>query len=174
VSTPILSVTLRAPKERLHAGIPVPIEIEVRNISIEPVWVVGVLDGSEDGARYPRYIPQIALAGQVIAQPPPPEDPLVGPLRLTDFRLLQPDEAFDPTTPEGEAAWVPISTFGTFRPAIPGRYQFSLVLSTESQRPEEWLGKFGQDAERSAVLERVSEVPRLTARSSPLDIEIVA
>lgn len=148
-------------------------KITVRNLSQQSVWIVGVVDGSEDAIRYPHYLPQISMAGQVIAEPPPPEDPLVGPLRLVDFRLLAPDEAFDPTSPHLGAAYLPISTFSNFRPAVPGRYELTVVLSTESQYPEQWLGYFGQDAERSAVLERIAQVPRLTVRSNVLEVEVI-
>jgi hypothetical protein len=46
------------------------------------------------------------------------------------------------------------------------------VLSTESSQPEEWLGRFGQEAERSAVLELVARVPRLTVTSNALEVEV--
>jgi hypothetical protein len=170
---PVLAVMLQGPNEDQSVGTPIPVKVEVRNLSQQSVWVVGVVDGSEDAIRYPHYLPQIAMAGQVIAEPPPPEDPLVGPLRQVDFRLLAPDESFDPTSPHLGAAYLPISTFSNFRPAVPGRYELTLVLSTESQHPEQWLGYFGQDAERSAVLERIAQVPRLTIRSNVLEVEVI-
>lgn len=168
-----LSIMLRSPEEKQGVGMPIPIKIEVRNLSQQSVWVVGVVDGSEDAIRYPHYLPRIAVAGQVVAERPPPEDPLVGPLRLADFRLLAPGEAFDPTNPHPGAAFLPISTFSNFRPVVQGRFEFSLVLSTQSQNPEQWLGYFGQDAERSAVLERIAQVPRLTIRSNVLKVEVI-
>jgi hypothetical protein len=168
-----LAVMLQSPEEEQGVGMPIPIEIEVRNLSQQSVWIVGVVDGSEDAIRYPHYLPRISMAGQVVAEPPPPEDPLVGPLRLADFRLLAPGEAFDPTNPHPGAKFLPISTFSNFRSAVPGRFEFSLVLSTQSQYPEQWLGSFGQDAERSAVLERIAQVPRLTIRSNVLKVEVI-
>jgi hypothetical protein len=168
-----LAITLRSPEEEQGVGMPIPIKIEVRNLFQQSVWIVGVVDGSEDAIRYPHYLPQIAVAGQVVAVPPPPEDPRVGPLRLADFRLLAPGEAFDPTNPDPGAKFLPISTFSNFRSAVPGRYEFSLILSTQSQYPEQWLGSFGQDAERSAVLERIAQVPRLTVSSNVLEVEVI-
>src|SRR5215208_8291838 len=120
-----LAITLRSPEEEQGVGMPIPIKIEVRNLFQQSVWIVGVVDGSEDAIRYPHYLPQIAVAGQVVAVPPPPEDPLVGPLRQVDFRLLAPGEAFDPTNPHPGAIFLPISTFSNFRSAVPGRYEFS-------------------------------------------------
>jgi hypothetical protein len=173
MGTPVLAVTLQGPKEPQRVALPIPIKIEVRNLSQRSVWVVGVVDGSEQGIRYPHYVPQIALGGQVVAEPPPPEDPLVGPLRLVDFRLLGPGEVFDPTRPHLGATFLPISTFSNFQPGVPGRYRFTLILSMESQYPEQWLGYFGQDAERPAVLERIAQVPRLTVRSNELEVEVI-
>jgi hypothetical protein len=128
--------------------------------------MVGVVDGSEHGVRYPHYRPSVELDGSVVARPAAPEDPLVGPLRAADFRRLGPGEAFDPTLRDAGAAYLPLATFATFAPAEPGRYRYSLTLSTESSDPEQWLGRFNQDAERAAVLELVARVPRITATSA--------
>ncbi len=173
VSTPVLAVALRGPNEPQPVAMPISISIEVRNLSQQSVWVVGVVDGSEEGIRYPHYLPRIILGGKVVAEPPPPEDPLVGPLRLADFRLLAPGEAFDPTGSHSGASFLPISTFSNFQPAVPGRYEFTLMLSMDSQYPEQWLGYFGQDAERSAVLQRIAQSPRLTVRSNVFEVEVI-
>jgi hypothetical protein len=162
---PAVVLVLRAPAGPQPLGQPVPINIEVRNASRGEVWMVGVIDGSEEGVRYPRYRPSVTRDDAVVAAPPPPEDPLVGPLRRADFRHLDPGEAFDPTRGEG-AAYLPLSTFASFRPAQPGAYRYELTLSTESEQPEEWLGRFGQETERGAVLELVARVPRVTLTSN--------
>ena len=162
MSTAILLLTLIVPERPVAVGAPVPVVLEMRNVSDRPVWVTGVLDGSEEGIRYPHYRPLVTRQGETMAAPPPPEDPLVSPLRPVDFRLLRPGEAFDPTRADGNAAYLPLSTFANFRPQGPGVYEFSLTFSTASASPEEWLGAFGQDAERAAVLERIAEVPRVT------------
>lgn len=171
--SPAVGLFLRGPDAPQPAGRPVPVQIEIRNQGAEDVWMVGVLDGSEGGVRYPLYLPSVTRAGAAMAKPPPPEDPLVGPLRSTDFRRLGPGEAFDPTRGDGGAAYLPLSTFTTFSPREPGTYAYTLELSTESSRPEEWLGRFGQEAaERASVLELLAHVPRLTVTSNILDIEV--
>lgn len=167
-----VTVVLHAPAGPHPAGALVAVGIEVRNASSQPIWIVGVVDGSEQAIRYPHYLPQVLRAGEVIAHPPPPEDPLVSPLRLADFRRLSPGEGFDPTRPEGGAAFLPISTFTTFRPLQAGRYAFRLTLSTESGTPEEWLGRFGQDETKAAVVERIALVPRLTVQSNVLEVDV--
>jgi hypothetical protein len=163
---------LRGPEGTQPPGQPIAVQVEIRNEGAEDVWMVGVLDGSEGGVRYPRYRPSVTRDGDVVASPPPPEDPLVGPLRTGDFRRLGPDEAFDPTRREAGAAYLPLSTFATFRPVEPGIYRYSLVLSTESSQDEDWLGRFGQEENRSEVLELVSQVPRLTVNSNTLEVEV--
>ena len=82
----ILTVVLRAQRVRATVGESIPISVAVRNVSRDAVWVVGVVDGSESGQRYPFYQPLVMCDGQALKRPPP-EDPLVSPLRVADFRL---------------------------------------------------------------------------------------
>jgi hypothetical protein len=145
------------------------VQVTVRNDGSTPVWMVGVLGGSEHGIRYPHYRPSVSRAGTPVAEPDPPEDPLVGPLRADHFRRLEPGEAFDPTQ---AGAYLPLATFATFSPGEPGAYRFDLVLSTASARPEEWLGTFGQDRDRGAVLDLVGQVPRITVPAPPLEVRV--
>jgi hypothetical protein len=164
-------LTLRAPAGPQPVGQSVDVAVEVRHLGAGDVWMVGVIDGSEEGVRYPHYRPSVTSGGVVAAAPPPPEDPLVGPLRVADFRRLGPGEVFDPTRGEGGGAYLPLSTFASFHPAQPGVYRYTLTLSTESSQPEEWLGRFGQDRERAAVLDLVVRVPRVTITSN-VDVEV--
>lgn len=162
----ILVLTLLVPPDPVVVGASVPIAVEVRNVSERPVWIVGVVDGSEEGIRYPHYRPRVSLGGETVAAPPPAEDPLVSPLRVVDFVVLQPGEAFDPEGAGYGRAYLPLSTFANFRPTQPGTYVLGLSLSTESASPENWLGRFNQDAEREVVLHLVSQVPRLTTTAT--------
>jgi hypothetical protein len=137
------------------------VRAEVRNEGAASVLVVGVVDGSETGTRYPFWLPSVRAGDRVVAAPPRAEDPLVGPLRSADFRRLAPGEAFDPGR---------LATFAVFAPAEPGAYVYSLSLSTESPRPEDWLGAFNQDM---SVLELVGRVPRLAVRAE-VTVEVTA
>jgi hypothetical protein len=148
-----LSLALHAPAGPSPLGRPVPVRPELRNEGAGEVWVVGVLDGSETATRYPHWVPSVRLGDRVVAAPPAAEDPLVAPLRDTDFRRLAPGEGFDPGR---------LATFAIFSPAEPGAYVYALELSTESPRAEDWLGAFNQDP---AVVELVARVPRLTLRA---------
>ncbi len=115
--------------------------------------IVGVLDGSETGVRFPRWLPSVWLGNAAVAATPRPEDPLVFPLRMEDVRPLAPGEAFNPGR---------LATFSTFAPSAPGIYTYRLELSTESDTDENWLGAFNQDR---AVVDLVARVPRFTARA---------
>lgn len=162
----ILILTLLVADSPVPVGQPVPVAIKLRNISDRPVWVTYVLDGSEERARYPYVRAEVTQDGITVAEPPAAEDPLVSPLRPEDFRLLQPGEAFDPIRPQGIAGHVPLFTFLNFRPEAPGTYEFSVTYSTESPSPENWLGGFGQDDDRDAVLSRIADIPHITLTAS--------
>jgi hypothetical protein len=148
---------VRLPDLRLHApagphpaGRPVPVRVELHNAGDEDLWIVGVLDGSETGTRYPHWLPSIRQGKVTVAGRPRAEDPMVGPVRAEDFHCLRPGEAFDPGR---------LATFAAFAPTAPGSYTYSLEVSTESENAEAWLGSFGQDR---SVLELVARVPRFT------------
>ena len=164
----MFDVVVYGPKGSQPTGTPIQIEVRVRNAGDRESWAVGVLDGSEDGIRYPAYRPLVTRDGAVVAQPGTPEDPLVAPLRTADFRLLAPGEEFDPTGP----GYLPLATFANFTPDRPGMHRYTLTLSTESRRPEDWLGRSRQDPERAAALALAARVPRVTVTSAPLDIEV--
>jgi hypothetical protein len=163
-------IALHGPSEA-RVGRPVQVRLEIRNEGERALWMVGVVDGSEGGLRFPRYMPSVKLGGRVVAAPPPPEDPLVGPLRVADFRRLVPGESFDPTRPSHGSAYLPLSTFANFVPSKEGVYRCEVQLSTESDSPERWLGRFNQEDERASVLELIHKVPRLTVTAAT-EIEV--
>jgi hypothetical protein len=167
-----VTIVLRAPEGTHPQGRPVPIQVEVRNVSDADVWMVGVLDGSEGGVRYPHYLPAVTRDGVTVAAPGVAEDPLVGPLRAADFRRLAPGASFDPTRADQGAAYLPLSTFATWACPEAGDYHFVLRLSTASQAQEQWLGRFGQDENLDDVLNLIARVPRLTTSSNTLTVHV--
>ena len=167
-----LSIVLSAPKGVHKIGQPVEVSIEVCNISKSPVQIVGVLDGSETSVRFPHYLPEIKASVEFEL----PEMDVCGttaPLRTSDFRLLKPKECFDPTKSADEASYLPIFTFNNFLPNAAGVYEFSLTLSTESRRDDQWLGIIGYPGEEK-VLELLKEIPRLTVKSNVLTLKVEA
>lgn len=166
-----LSVILTVPSDPQKVGVVVPVKIEVRNVSSDPVWMIGVLDGSEQGYRFPQYQPSITSEPPV----PPPEMEECGnlaPLRLQEFTHLDPNESFDPTVSDSGAAYLPIYTFANFVAPAPGSYQFRLKLSTRSDNEDDWLGMRGYPGE-SDVLARLKDVPRVEVESNVATLVVV-
>jgi hypothetical protein len=169
VSEKGVTLVLEGPEE-VHVGRPIRLRVEIHNVSDHGIWMVGVVDGSEGGVRFPQYAPSVKLDDRVVAAPPRAEDPLVGPLRVEDFHRLDPGESFDPTEPSHGAAYMPLSTFANFIPTKQGNYRFELSLSTESDSPERWLGRFNQEDQRASVLELIEKVPPVVV-SAAFEIE---
>lgn len=169
-SGPAIEVILRGPEGIHPRGRPVPLQIEVRNAGDADAWMIGVLDGSENGIRYPHYLPTVRRAGVTVARPGAAEDPLVGPLRVADFRRLAPGASFDPTRSEQGARYLPLSTFATWACPEAAAYEYVLSLSTASEVPEQWLGRFGQGENLKEILDLLERVPRVPVTSNTLTV----
>ena len=149
------------------------VSIEVTNTGDTDIYLVGVVDGSEACARYPKWQP--IVEGE--SAPPPPERPdFTSPLLPDDFRLLKPGERFDPTDPSAGGRFFPISAFDALS-ELPGRYRVSLELDTRSEDVRQWMGTLpvrGPELERqaAAVSSRLRAVPRLVVRSNALEITV--
>ncbi len=142
------------------------ISVRVRNRSAAAIRIPGVLDGSESGVRFPHYLPHIE--GPAAAEAVPEIPDFSAPLRRSDFRLLQPGEAFDPTDRSSGAAFVPIVAFQRITRAA-GIYTVSLSLSTESRSPDEWLGTLPSPKD-PGVLDLIATVPRIAVLSNVLKL----
>ncbi|WP_328492323.1 hypothetical protein OHS59_05845 [Streptomyces sp. NBC_00414] len=175
----MIDLVLYGPGGPQPLGRPATVRVEIRNTGDRDLWIAGVLDGSENGLRLPRYLPTVTRAeasgggdedGAVVASPAPAEDPLVGPLRPTDLRRLAPGESWDPVSGAG---CLPLMTFAHFAPRRPGRYRYALTLDTEAARPEEWLGGFGVPvgAAREELLALVARVPRTKVVADPVEVD---
>jgi len=165
----LLEVVLGAASPLTRAGEALSISVTVRNVSGRPLWMVGVLDGSEAGYRFPHYVPSVTGPKPLLQR----EQPWCGtalPLRLQDLRHLGPGEHFDPTVAIEGAAYQPLATFRDFRAPFPGQYQFHLTISTEVRDEGDWGGILAIPS-RDTVLERLATVPRLRVESNVLGIE---
>ncbi len=145
---------------------PPPWSVRVTNISTEPIWIVGVLPGSE-GLRYPLYLVEIeGPSGPVELRFPEGLDMVRG-LRPEDFVRLAPGESFDPQQGPG---FVPIQSLAWFKPREPGRYRVRLRLDTTAEDPRLWMGHtYVRDRRRVEQLLRL--VPRVDIRSDPVEFE---
>lgn len=165
----ILSVVLTTTDEPHAVGAPIPVSVRVRNVSDDPIVIVGVLDGSEAGVRFPHYSTQITGTGDVPAAAI--EFDMLAPIRPTDFRRLAPGEEFDPTDRLVSSGYLPLVRFNDFRPPAPGRYELRLTLATDADDPSAWFGTWNQqDTERITAL--VAQVPRVRVESNALVIVV--
>jgi hypothetical protein len=152
---------------------PIQVAVEVRNVSPTPILMVGVVDGAESGARFPRWTPIVEGPNGPLV----PERPdFTSPLRPADFRRLEPGESFDPTIPVGGAAWFPLASFDAVS-QNPGRYSVALELDTEAPDDRAWQGTLPDHrpsaaAEAAQVAKLLADVPRLRARSNTVTITV--
>jgi hypothetical protein len=129
--------------------------VTITNVSEEPVWMIGVLPGSE-GLRYPKYIAEIeGPVGMAPAQFPEALDYVPAP-RVEQFVRLDPGESFDP---QGEG-FVPVQQFAWFRPTQPGAYRFRLGLDTTASDLRDWLGHtpVPEPGRVTAMIQQVTQV----------------
>jgi hypothetical protein len=144
---------------------PLDLSVQITNISNRPVWMVGVVPGSE-GLRYPRYLAEIqGPAGPERTRLPEDLDYVRG-LRAEDFVRLDPGQSFDP---QGEG-FVPIQHLAWFRPSKPGRYRLRLCFDATEPNPKRWMGHTrGADERRVEML--IQRVPQIKVWSNTLEIE---
>lgn len=145
---------------------PLDLSVRITNVSDKPLWMVGVLPGSE-GLRYPQYVAEIeGPSGRVPIRFPEELDYVRG-LRPEDFVRLAPGESFDPQ--EGKS-FIPIQQLAWFKPAEPGRYRLRLHVDATAEDPREWMGHtFVRDQRQVETL--IRQVPRVEVWSNTLEIE---
>jgi hypothetical protein len=154
-----------AGKPRQSLGGPLAFSVQVSNLSDEPIWLVGVLPGS-DGLRYPQYVPEIeGPAGPIQVQSPEALDYVPG-LRPEDFVLLAPGESFDP---QGKG-FIPIQPLAWFRPSEPGKYRFRVRFDSTALDPRDWMGNTHVPHVQK-VEGLIKQVPKVQVWSNTLEIE---
>jgi hypothetical protein len=144
---------------------PLDLSVRITNVSDEPIWMVGVLPGSE-GLRYPQYQVEIqGPSGPVRMRFPEGLDYARG-LRPEDFVRLAPGESFDPQQGKG---FVPIQKLAWFQPSEKGTYRMRLRLDATAEDVREWLGHTPVRDQRK-VESLLRQVPHVSAESNTLEI----
>lgn len=147
-------------------GEPPRFSVQITNTSDQPVWMVGVLPGSE-GSRYPQYTVDIeGPSGPVETRLPEGLDMVRG-LQVEDFVELGPGESFDPQAGE---RFVPVQSLAWFRPTQPGRYRVKLRFDATAPDPRQWLGDTPV-RNRSQVESLIQQVPAIEVWSNAVEIE---
>lgn len=171
LSQSFIELHLSAPSP-VRVGEAVAVEVALRNAGPRPVWMVGVVPGSEGGLRLPRYLPRVIAEGTVLAPPAGSRAARLPPLRLRDFRRLEPGETVDPTRGGVEHGWTRLQTFLSFRPQRPGRYVFVVTLCTQAEALEWWLAAVDLADDRDELLARIGDVPRVVVESNRLEVKV--
>jgi len=166
-----LAVILTSPATPCRVGEPVAISVEVRNVSGRPLRMVGVLDGSEAGFRFPKYRPEITGPAAGAEADTVFWCGTVAPLHLRDMRLLMPGKGFDPCLAADGAAFLPLAAFLNFRPTTPGSCRFRLTVDT-SGTEEEWFGRRNVP-DGNEIRRLLGEVPRGKYVSNTLEIKVI-
>ncbi len=146
----LISLEIISPRKEYAAGESIEITTRIKNISDRPLWLVGVLDGSEMALRYPLYVPEISDNYKV---PILPRDGMVQAIREKDFVLVEPGMSFDPEMKIDNFGFYRIWAFSSFKPQSPGEYKIKLKYSTDSDQPRKWLGH--------GMVQRTFRTPRL-------------
>ncbi|MGC5561234.1 hypothetical protein ACPYPG_00140 [Streptomyces sp. FR-108] len=59
----MIDLVLHGPRGTQPLGHPAAVRVELRNTGSGELWIAGVLDGSENGLRFPRYRPTVTRSG---------------------------------------------------------------------------------------------------------------
>jgi hypothetical protein len=145
---------------------PLDLSVQITNVSDDPVWIVGVLPGSE-GLRYPQYTAEIEGPSGPVEMPFPEGLDYARGLQPEDFVRLAPGESFDPQKGKG---FIPVQQLAWFKPTQPGRYRLRLRFDATESDPRQWMGHtFVRDQRRVENL--IQQVPHVEVQSNTLEIE---
>jgi hypothetical protein len=154
----------KGPRQTLEE--PPDLSVRLTNVSDRPVWVVGVLPGSE-GLRYPQYVAEIEGPSGPVRRPFPEGLDYARGLSPEDFVRLDPGESFDPQ--QGKS-FIPIQQLAWFKPSEPGKYRLQVRFDATEDDPHQWMGHtFVHD--RHEVEKLIDQVPHVKVQSNTLEIE---
>jgi hypothetical protein len=143
---------------------PLALKVRIRNVSDENQTVVRSLDGSDAGARHPRFL--VEIVGPDGKREDRKLDERKGDLRsLTpgDFILLAPRKEVDPFGDGGCEHGV----LKSWRPPRAGRYRMSILIDYTERNIGHWMGTAAMKDSYLDTLERlVDQVPRLQFEGS--------
>lgn len=163
---PPVEVVLTAESQTIEAGQVPAFSVRLINRSDETICLVGSLDGSDVGWRYPKLTAQ---------REGPVETAAIGRcgnmnnLREEDFVTLKPGQGFDPYDAER-------GFFGNqvLREKLtePGEYTFTLTYDTDEHDIGKWWGFMGPGEPTAGMKRRFAKVPKGTFESNTVTITV--
>ncbi len=147
-------------KETYHVGDTASFRVVLTNVSKKPVVLVGSIEGSTGGDRYPHCVFTLERDGDTMVKRGIRIDGNFNDLRSSDFRLLAPGRSFEPFA---MPSFVPPAEI--LKPfAKPGHYVVTFSYSTDAIDYKDWQPWWR--AARADVIEKLKEVPRLNLQAS--------
>lgn len=145
------------------------VAVEIINQTDTDIYLVGNLDGSSVGLRYPHcYFKLIGPDGKPVHYPFH-GCANVNPLLEDDFVRVPPGDAFDP--------FKTFDSLGQLIPRnfqVPGLYHIQFVYSTASDSIGDWAGFMNQDvAGKERLTELLQRVPKLEVTSNEVVVNVV-
>lgn len=156
----------------LKAGEMPEFKVEIKNLSSKEVYLIGSLEGSERKFRLPYCYFTIEK---------PFEDPVrrVGMcgvlpfLKVEDFKLVKPNEIFDPYSKIDEYGYYRSSEINlkeNFRK--PGKYKIQFHYSTKANNLN-GFNIYNRRADFDQLVELLDKVPKIELSSNVIELEIV-
>jgi hypothetical protein len=147
-------------------------KVEIKNLTSNDVYLIGSLDASEEKWRMPHsYF--------TIEKPFKESNSLIGrcgnmnTLRPEDFKLVKPNEVFDPYTNIDDYGY--FSSFKISNPenfSKPGKYKIQFHYSTKSNDIKDFMGDDYQ-TDKKKLKDLLERVPKIELSSNVIEIEIV-
>lgn len=174
-----LSCSISSLKSTYKMGEAPAIRVRIRNESDQAVYLVGSLDGSEAGMRYPHCGFEIRDSTGQLVEPRYARCGNTNPLRPADFVRVAPRSVFDPYMEIDYGGFFGsyLLTLGRKTFSKPGRYKLRFHYSSANPKLEDWLGdgKLGQDRGRDQKLtDLLRKVPKLDIESNELEVAFVS
>lgn len=169
VNAPI-GVVLSAGQATYEVGQRPKFTVRITNHTDRPMLLVGSLDGSDVGWRYPKLTVQrdgpvepegISRCGNT------------NNLKPNDFIAVEPGESFDPFMVTNEHGFFSHFLLRDTDFEKPGIYQYTLSYDTDEKDIAQWWGLMSADEPSEEVRRLFEEVPKLKATSNTVTITVV-
>lgn len=137
-----------------QAGKEVQFRVRIKNISDRDVTVVGCLDGSSSGKRYPHFNRSVT-----------PSEPMAermgcgncNSLRDSDLKVLKPGETFDPFGPNSFGNWL-----AKWTPPKEGTYTVRWTFDYTAKDLSEWNGPIERRMGMGGLEEQLKKIPKVS------------
>ena len=146
-----LTCSLSLSKKSFRKGEDIKVGVQIKNEQEKAIYLVNVLDGSEDKMRYPYCYFEIRNAQGQIVKPRMLRCGNTNQLVSQDFVKVQPKASFYPFK---AAFFNPYILYVAKKTMKPGDYTLRFIYSTQDPSIQKWLGdrRLGQTAQQDKKL----------------------